>query len=58
MKLKITLLSLLSFMGMSLASNEGSFDLKGNVQMQATKSLEDEDNNLSSLWVRANIGDI
>lgn len=38
------------------AANAGSFDLKGNLQAQATKSIEDEDNNLSSLWLRANIG--
>ncbi|MBR2272856.1 MAG: hypothetical protein IJ912_11195 [Fibrobacter sp.] len=30
--------------------------LKGNVQTQVTKSINDEDNNFSSGWIRANIG--
>ena len=35
---------------------EDAITLKGNVQTQATKSMEDDENNLSSLWIRANIG--
>ena len=35
---------------------DGEFSLKGNVQTQATKTLADDDNNLSSFWIRANIG--
>ena len=35
---------------------DGEFNLKGNVQTQATKMIADHDNNLSSFWIRANIG--
>lgn len=35
---------------------DGDFALKGNVQTQVTKSIADEDNNLSSGWIRANVG--
>ena len=35
---------------------EGDFALKGNVQTQLTKSIADEDNNVSSGWIRANVG--
>lgn len=51
--LATTLLLSLGFANIALA---GSFDLKGNLQAQATKSIEDDENNLSSLWLRANIG--
>lgn len=50
-----TLLAALLAAG-SLALADDAFTLKGNVQAQATKSIEDDDNNLSSLWFRANIG--
>lgn len=33
-----------------------NMSLKGNVQTQVTKSIDDEDNNFSSGWIRANIG--
>ena len=53
---KIT--SALLLAGMVTAANaaDGEFGLKGNVQTQATKMIADRDNNLSSLWIRANIG--
>lgn len=35
---------------------DGDFALKGNVQTQVTKSINDEDNNFSSGWIRANVG--
>ena len=35
---------------------DGEFSLKGNVQTQATRMLADDNSNLSSLWIRANIG--
>ena len=35
---------------------DGEFNLKGNVQTQATKMVADHDNNLSSFWIRANVG--
>ncbi len=35
---------------------DGEFSLKGNVQTQATKMIADQDNNLSSFWIRANVG--
>ena len=30
--------------------------LKGNVQTQVTKSIKDDDNHVSSGWIRANLG--
>ena len=56
MKLKFLISSLLVLLGTSFASDNYSLNLKGNVQTQATKSIEDEENNLSSLWLRANLG--
>ncbi len=38
------------------SATENPLTLKANLQTQATKSIEDEDNNLSSLWIRANLG--
>ena len=35
---------------------DGDFALKGNVQTQVTKSINDHDNNFSSGWIRANVG--
>lgn len=38
------------------SADEDAFTLKGNVQTQVTKSLEDEDHNFTTGWIRANIG--
>ena len=49
--------ALLVACSMTYAADEG-FDLTGNIQTQATKSLYDNDkeNNLDGFWFRANIG--
>ena len=38
------------------ASVTDNMTLKGNVQTQVTKSINDHDNNFSSGWIRANVG--
>ncbi len=38
------------------ASVTDNMALKGNVQTQVTKSINDKDNNFSSGWIRANVG--
>ena len=53
---KITSALLLAGMVTAASAADGEFGLKGNVQTQATKMIADRDNNLSSLWIRANIG--
>ena len=53
-----TMTSALLVAGMCSAAfaADGEFSLKGNVQTQATKMIADDDNNLSSFWIRANVG--
>jgi hypothetical protein len=53
---KITSALLVAGMCSAAFAADGEFDLKGNVQTQATKMIADDDNNLSSYWIRANIG--
>ena len=53
---KITSALLVAGMFSAAFAADGEFGLKGNVQLQATQMDGDSDNNLSSLWVRANIG--
>jgi hypothetical protein len=50
--------SMLLVMGMAGAATaaDDSFNLKGNVQTQLTKSIADEEHNFSSGWIRANVG--
>ena len=47
---------LIAGMASSVFAADDSFNLKGNVQTQVTKSIADEDNNFSSGWIRANVG--
>lgn len=53
---KITSAILVAGMCSAAFAADGEFNLKGNVQTQATKTIADRDNNLSSFWIRANIG--
>ena len=53
---KMTSALLVAGMCSAAFAADGEFSLKGNVQTQATKMIADTDNNLSSLWIRANIG--
>ena len=53
---KITSAVLVAGMCSTAFAADGEFNLKGNVQTQATKTIADRDNNLSSFWIRANIG--
>ena len=53
---KMTSALLVAGMCTAAFAADGEFNLKGNVQTQATKTLADDDNNLSSFWIRANIG--
>ena len=53
---KITSALLVAGLATAAFAADGEFSLKGNVQTQATKMIADDDNNLSSLWIRANIG--
>ena len=53
---KIASALLVAGMATTAFAADGEFGLKGNVQTQATKTIADKDNNLSSFWIRANIG--
>lgn len=53
---KIASALLVAGMATTAFAADGEFGLKGNVQTQATKMIADKDNNLSSFWIRANIG--
>ncbi|MDY6330012.1 MAG: hypothetical protein SPL52_00755 [Fibrobacter sp.] len=53
---KMTSALLVAGMCSAAFAADGEFNLKGNVQTQATKMIADHDNNLSSFWIRANIG--
>ena len=53
---KIASALLVAGMATAAYAADGEFSLKGNVQTQATKMLADDSSNLSSLWIRANIG--
>lgn len=52
---KMIPVALLAF-GATFATAEETFELKGNVQTQGSKMFDDDDNNLSSFWFRANVG--
>jgi hypothetical protein len=53
---KITSALLVAGMCSAAFAADGEFSLKGNVQTQATRMLADDSSNLSSYWIRANIG--
>jgi hypothetical protein len=53
---KIASALLVAGMATAAFAADGEFSLKGNVQTQATRMLADDSSNLSSLWIRANIG--
>ena len=53
---KMTSALLVAGMCTAAFAADGEFSLKGNVQTQATKMIADDDNNLSSFWIRANVG--
>ena len=53
---KMTSALLVAGMCSAAFAADGDFNLKGNIQTQATKMIADHDNNLSSFWIRANIG--
>ena len=53
---KITSALLVAGLATASFAADGEFSLKGNVQTQATHMDSDEDNNFSSLWIRANVG--
>ncbi len=53
---KITSALLVAGMFSAAFAADGEFGLKGNVQTQATHMDGDDDNNFSSLWIRANVG--
>lgn len=56
MKFRSLIPAALVAFGVTFAAAEDEFSLKGNVQTQVTKSIADDENNLSSAWIRANIG--
>lgn len=56
MKLRNLIPAAVIAFGLTNAIAEDDFSLKGNVQTQVTKSIADDENNLSSAWIRANIG--
>lgn len=53
---KLTSTLLVAGMCTAAFAADDAFSLKGNVQTQATKMVADDDNVLSSFWIRANIG--
>ena len=53
---KIASALLVAGMATAAFAADGEFSLKGNVQTQATRMLADDSSNLSSFWIRANIG--
>ena len=53
---RIASMLLIAGMASAVFAADDSFSLKGNVQTQLTKSIADEENNISSGWIRANVG--
>ena len=53
---KIASALLIAGMATAAFAADGEFSLKGNVQTQATKMIADDSSNLSSYWIRANVG--
>ena len=53
---RIASMLLIAGMASSVFAADDSFNLKGNVQTQLTKSIADDEHNFSSGWIRANVG--
>lgn len=53
---KIASMVLAAGMATAAFALDGDFALKGNVQTQITKSIGDDSTNISSGWIRANVG--
>ena len=53
---RIASMLLIAGMASTVFAADDSFSLKGNVQTQLIKSIADEENNISSGWIRANVG--